>query len=113
LRAERASWAFETLRAGNHDARSGQSSSPRAVSPHPRLLWALDYNVSIAVWVGVIAIGTGADVMKRVAAPMVGGLATSFLRELLVYPPVYLLWRWYGEVRHVAVTDAADPNPML
>ena len=37
--------------------------------------------------------GTGADVMKRVAAPMVGGLATSFLLELLVYPAVYLLWR--------------------
>jgi Cu(I)/Ag(I) efflux system membrane protein CusA/SilA len=124
------------------------------------LLWALDYNVSIAVWVGVIALmgldaetgvfmllfldlaydeakargrlrsladlreaivhgavkrlrpklmtvtaafmglmpimwsmGTGADMMKRVAAPMVGGLATSFLLELLVYPPVYLLWK--------------------
>jgi Cu(I)/Ag(I) efflux system membrane protein CusA/SilA len=124
------------------------------------LLWALDYNVSIAVWVGMIALmgldaetgvfmllfldlahdeakaagrlrsfgdlqeaivhgavkrlrpkmmtvtaafmglmpimwsmGTGADVMKRVAAPMVGGLATSFLLELLVYPAVYLLWR--------------------
>ncbi len=133
------------------------------------LLWALDYNVSIAVWVGVIALmgldaetgvfmllfldlaydeakrkgrmrsladlheaiihgavkrlrpklmtvtaamiglmpimwslGTGADVMKRIAAPMVGGLATSFLLELLVYPPVYLLWRWYGEVRQSA-----------
>ncbi len=35
----------------------------------------------------------GADVMKRIAAPMVGGLATSFLLELLVYPAVYLLWR--------------------
>jgi Cu(I)/Ag(I) efflux system membrane protein CusA/SilA len=34
-----------------------------------------------------------ADVMKRVAAPMVGGLATSFLLELLVYPALYLLWR--------------------
>ena len=39
------------------------------------------------------SLGTGADVMKRVAAPMVGGLATSFLLELLVYPAVYLLWR--------------------
>jgi Cu(I)/Ag(I) efflux system membrane protein CusA/SilA len=39
------------------------------------------------------SMGTGADVMKRVAAPMVGGLATSFLLELLVYPAVYLLWR--------------------
>jgi Cu(I)/Ag(I) efflux system membrane protein CusA/SilA len=31
--------------------------------------------------------------MKRIAAPMVGGLVTSFLLELLVYPAVYLLWR--------------------
>jgi Cu(I)/Ag(I) efflux system membrane protein CusA/SilA len=37
--------------------------------------------------------GTGADLMKRVAAPMVGGLMTSFLMELLVYPAIYLLWR--------------------
>ena len=37
--------------------------------------------------------GTGADLMKRVAAPMVGGLVTSFLMELLVYPAIYLLWR--------------------
>jgi len=39
------------------------------------------------------SVGSGADVMKRVAAPMVGGLATSFLLELLVYPAVYLLWK--------------------
>ncbi|MCM2255335.1 MAG: CusA/CzcA family heavy metal efflux RND transporter [Vicinamibacteria bacterium] len=124
------------------------------------LMWGLDYNVSIAAWVGVIALlgldaetgvfmllfldlsydeakqqgklttyaelieaivhgavkrvrpkamtvisamvglmpilwstGTGSDLMKRVAAPMVGGLATSFLLELLVYPVLYLLWR--------------------
>jgi Cu(I)/Ag(I) efflux system membrane protein CusA/SilA len=37
--------------------------------------------------------GTGADVMKRIAAPMVGGLVTSFAMELLVYPPIYFLWR--------------------
>ncbi len=48
------------------------------------------------------SMGTGADVMKRVAAPMVGGLATSFLLELLVYPAIYFLWRWHTEVRHVA-----------
>jgi Cu(I)/Ag(I) efflux system membrane protein CusA/SilA len=64
------------------------------------LMWALDYNVSIAAWVGVIALlpilwstGTGSDLMKRVAAPMVGGLATSFALELLVYPVLYLIWR--------------------
>jgi len=39
------------------------------------------------------SMGTGADVMKRVAAPMVGGLATSFALELLVYPAIYLLWK--------------------
>ena len=37
--------------------------------------------------------GTGADMMKRIAAPMVGGLFTSFALELLVYPAIYLLWR--------------------
>ena len=37
--------------------------------------------------------GTGADLMKRIAAPMVGGLVTSFGMELLVYPAVYFLWR--------------------
>jgi len=124
------------------------------------LLWLLGYNVSIAVWVGMIAlmgldaetgvfmllfldlsydaakrtgrlnnladlheaiihgavkrirpkmmtvaaasmglmpimwsVGTGADLMKRVAAPMVGGLFTSFIMELLVYPAIYLLWK--------------------
>jgi Cu(I)/Ag(I) efflux system membrane protein CusA/SilA len=34
----------------------------------------------------------GADVMKRIAAPMIGGLVTSFLLELLVYPAAYKLW---------------------
>jgi Cu(I)/Ag(I) efflux system membrane protein CusA/SilA len=127
------------------------------------LMWALGYNVSIAAWVGMIALmgldaetgvfmllfldlshdeakaggrlrtradlveaivhgavkrvrpkamtvfaafmgllpimwstGTGADVMKRIAAPMVGGLVTSFALELLVYPAVYYLWKGKG-----------------
>lgn len=37
--------------------------------------------------------GTGSEVMKRIAAPMAGGILTSFLLELLVYPAVYELWR--------------------
>jgi copper/silver efflux system protein len=37
--------------------------------------------------------GTGADVMKRIAAPMVGGMVTSTLMELLIYPAIYYLWR--------------------
>ena len=130
------------------------------------LLWILGYNVSIAVWVGMIALmgldaetgvfmllfldiayqearnrgqmkterdleeaiihgavkrvrpkimtvtaafvgllpimwsqGAGADMMKRIAAPMVGGLLTSFVLELLVYPAVYALWKWHFEMK--------------
>ena len=124
------------------------------------LLWWLDYHMSIAVWVGLIALagldaqtgvvmllyltiahrthaadgrlrhaadleeaivegaarrirpklmtvvamtagllpllwssGTGADVMKRIAAPMIGGLSTSFALELLVYPALFAIWK--------------------
>jgi len=137
------------------------------------LLWFLGYNVSIAVWVGLIALmgldaetgvfmllfldlsheeyrqkgllrtegdlveaiihgavkrvrpkamtvfaammgllpimwstGTGADLMKRIAAPMVGGLVTSFLMELLVYPAVYFLWKRREVSRDQHVTPA-------
>jgi Cu(I)/Ag(I) efflux system membrane protein CusA/SilA len=45
------------------------------------------------------SVGTGADVMKRIAAPMVGGIFTSFLLELVVYPPIYAIWKWNGEVK--------------
>jgi Cu(I)/Ag(I) efflux system membrane protein CusA/SilA len=120
------------------------------------LLWLLGYNMSVAVWVGLIALagldaetgivmllyldlawkerkpatreearaavvqgavlrirpkmmtvatilvglvpilwsqGTGADVMKRIAAPMVGGVVTSAILELVVYPALYLTWK--------------------
>ncbi|MFL5432328.1 MAG: efflux RND transporter permease subunit [Myxococcales bacterium] len=120
------------------------------------LLWILGYNMSVAVWVGLIALagldaetgivmllyldlawkehrprtreeareavvagavkrirpkimtvatilagllpvlwstGTGADVMKRIAAPMVGGVVTSALLELIVYPALYSIWK--------------------
>ena len=124
------------------------------------LLWFLDYNVSIATWVGLIALlgvdaetgvfmllyldlayekakkagrlnsmaelrqaieegavkrlrpklmtvsvmfmgllpimwstGTGSDVLRRIAAPLIGGLATSFLLELFLYPVIYEAWK--------------------
>jgi Cu(I)/Ag(I) efflux system membrane protein CusA/SilA len=37
--------------------------------------------------------GTGSDVMKRIAAPMVGGVITSEILELTIYPAIYLLWK--------------------
>jgi Cu(I)/Ag(I) efflux system membrane protein CusA/SilA len=143
-------------------------------------LWLLDYNVSIAVWVGMIALmgldaetgvfmllfldlsyydavragkmktyddlraaiihgavkrirpkmmtvvaamlglvpimwslGTGADVMKRIAAPMIGGLVTSFILELLVYPPIYAIWKWNFEMKRGSVEVSTLPIPEL
>jgi Cu(I)/Ag(I) efflux system membrane protein CusA/SilA len=55
-----------------------------------------------AAFIGLLPImwstGTGADLMKRIAAPMVGGLVTSFAMELLVYPAIYFLWKRGGVV---------------
>jgi len=134
------------------------------------LLWLLHYNLSVAVWVGMIALagldaetgtvmllylnlahrgrmergalrdradlteaivegaahrirpkmmtvcailfgllpimwghGAGADVMKRIAAPMVGGVVTSFVLELLVYPAIFASWKGRGLPERKAV----------
>ncbi len=45
------------------------------------------------------SVGAGADVMKRIAAPMIGGIFTSFILELVVYPAVYAIWKWGWEVK--------------
>lgn len=37
--------------------------------------------------------GTGADIMKRIAAPMVGGVVTSTILELIIYPAIYMIWK--------------------
>jgi Cu(I)/Ag(I) efflux system membrane protein CusA/SilA len=58
-----------------------------------------------ATFIGLVPImwstGTGADVMKRIAAPMIGGVFTSFVLELLVYPGIYQVWKWHGEMRRL------------
>jgi Cu(I)/Ag(I) efflux system membrane protein CusA/SilA len=53
------------------------------------------------------SVGTGADMMKRVAAPMVGGVFSSFILELLVYPVLYAIWKWRFEMRD----GTAVPRP--
>ena len=53
------------------------------------------------------ATGTGSDVWKRIAAPMVGGILTSFLLELVVYPAIYEIWKWHSEVKHQATAVPA------
>ena len=45
------------------------------------------------------ATGTGSDVWKRIAAPMVGGIFTSFVLELVVYPAIYEIWKWHFEMK--------------
>ncbi len=64
----------------------------------------------MAILMGLLPImwsgGTGADVMKRIAAPMVGGIITSFILELLIYPAIYTLWKWWAEVRQTAQAPA-------
>jgi Cu(I)/Ag(I) efflux system membrane protein CusA/SilA len=57
----------------------------------------------MAILLGLLPImwsaGAGADVMKRIAAPMVGGVITSFALELLIYPVVFTMWKWYADVK--------------
>ncbi|MCA9674148.1 MAG: efflux RND transporter permease subunit [Myxococcales bacterium] len=63
----------------------------------------------LTMMIGLIPVlwstGTGADVMKRIAAPMVGGLVTSFLLELTVYPAIFALWKGRG-------LPATEPQPL-
>ena len=56
------------------------------------------------MFIGLVPImwsaGTGADVMKRIAAPMIGGIFTSFVLELVVYPAIYEVWKWHFGLKH-------------
>ena len=62
------------------------------------------------------ATGTGSDVWKRIAAPMVGGILTSFVLELVVYPAIYEIWKWHFEMKRARAEAqpaalAALPSP--
>ncbi len=62
--------------------------------------------------------GAGADVMKRIAVPLVGGIVTSFLMELVVYPPLFAIWKWNWEVKlairraELSELSEAELNPI-
>ena len=68
----------------------------------------------LAMMIGLVPIlwssGTGADVMKRIAAPMIGGLVSSFLLELAVYPAIFALWK-RGRLPNEAGVPVAAPEP--
>ncbi len=50
--------------------------------------------------------GTGSDIMKRIAAPMVGGVVTSTILELIIYPAIYMLWKG----REFRYKNSIDPS---
>jgi len=54
------------------------------------------------------SVGSGADVMKRIAAPMLGGIITSFLMELIVYPAVFAIWKWSWGIKPALKREAAN-----
>ena len=54
------------------------------------------------------ATGTGSDVMKRIAAPMIGGIFTSFLLELVVYPVIYEVWKSNVEMKSIEYNNARE-----
>ncbi|MBF0595453.1 MAG: efflux RND transporter permease subunit [Candidatus Omnitrophica bacterium] len=59
------------------------------------------------------SMGAGADVMKRIAAPMIGGIFSSFVMELLVYPAIYFIWKWKYELKEGAVDASKLTVPAL
>jgi Cu(I)/Ag(I) efflux system membrane protein CusA/SilA len=71
----------------------------RRIRPKMMTVAAMFAGLLPAMW----ATGAGADVMKRIAAPMVGGIFTSFLLELLIYPVLYSIWKWRYEMKHGTV----------
>ena len=73
----------------------------------------------MAIIAGLVPIlwsqGAGADVMKRIAAPMVGGMVTSTLLTLIVIPAIYSLWK-EGEIRREmerARRNGAEPGATI
>lgn len=65
------------------------------VRPKMMTICAILFGLLPIMW----GIGTGAQTMKRIAAPMVGGVITSGIVVLLVYPAIFLVWKWYFEVK--------------
>jgi len=53
----------------------------------------------------MIATGTGADVMKRIAAPMIGGIGSAMLLTLLVIPALYVIWRWHKDIKRLSISE--------
>ncbi|HEY8964997.1 MAG TPA: CusA/CzcA family heavy metal efflux RND transporter, partial [Candidatus Methylacidiphilales bacterium] len=87
--AREARAAVGTLRSEADLLAAIREGAVRRLRPKTMTVCAILFGLLPILW----GDGTGSDVMKRVAAPMVGGVVSSALLELLVYPAVYLLWQ--------------------
>jgi copper/silver efflux system protein len=72
-----------------HLAEAVDHGAVQRIRPKMMTVMAILLSLVPILW----ATGTGADVMRRIAAPMVGGVLTSFVGELVVYPSLYFVWR--------------------
>jgi len=66
-----------------------RQGAARRIRPKLMTVATLFFGLVPILW----STGTGSDVMKRIAAPMIGGILTSFVLELVVYPALYEVWR--------------------
>ena len=91
-----------------HDARPMSAATLREAVVHGAVKRIRPKFMTVAtMFVGLAPImwstGAGADVMKRIAAPMIGGIFTSFLLELILYPVIYEVWKWHSEVKSLSL----------
>jgi Cu(I)/Ag(I) efflux system membrane protein CusA/SilA len=70
-------------------AAATEHGAVRRIRPKMMTIMAILLSLSPIMW----SAGTGADVMRRIAAPMIGGVVTSFAGELVVFPAIYFIWR--------------------
>jgi Cu(I)/Ag(I) efflux system membrane protein CusA/SilA len=75
------------------------------IRPKMMTVAAIAFSLVPILW----STGTGSDVMRRIAAPMVGGVFTSFVAELVVFPAIYFLWRGIGLERTPLFASEAPP----
>ncbi len=72
----------------------------------PKMMTVLTTFMALMPIMLASASSTGADLMKRMAAPMVGGIFTSFMLELLVYPAVFAIWKEYEFKKELKQTNS-------
>jgi Cu(I)/Ag(I) efflux system membrane protein CusA/SilA len=84
-----------TMRAREDVAAAVREGAVERLRPKMMTVIAITAGLAPILW----SHGTGADVMKRIAAPMVGGMVTSTILTLVVIPAIYLLWRDW-QLRH-------------